>query len=29
MLSPLPKSGKEPESHGSPGQEGQYQTTLL
>ena len=29
MLSPLPKTGREPEGHGGPGQEGQDQATLL
>ena len=29
MLSPLPKTGEEPEGHGGPGQEGQDHVTLL
>ena len=29
MLSPLPKTGGEPEGHGGPGQEGQDRGTLL
>ena len=29
MLSPLPKTGREPESHGGSGQEGHDQVTLL
>ena len=29
MLSPLPRSGGEPEGHGGPGQEGQDRGTLL